>query len=102
MVGVSVTSEFEHAVQGPCRVDSCTGWRRGPLMQGCPRGRQGAAGAPAPRAAERVGRSRRTAAGSLRTTTVEAWRTEGVLVSAQQRLRHEVPWTMILASSAAY
>ena len=23
-------------------------------------------------------------------TTVEAWKTEGVLVSAQQRLRHEV------------
>ena len=34
-------------------------------------------------------------------TTVEAGKTEGVLVSAQQRLRHESPWTMILASSAA-
>jgi len=38
----------------------------------------------------------------LSRTTVEAWKTEGVLVSAHQRLLTRSPWTMILASSAAY
>jgi hypothetical protein len=76
VVAVSVTSEFEHAVQVLGDVALPHRMAEGDLdeqdVRGC---RQGAAGA------QLLGASR---------TTVEAWKTEGVLVSAQQRLRHEV------------
>ena len=35
-------------------------------------------------------------------TTVEAWKTEGVIVSAQQRLRHEVTMDDDLGELTAY
>ena len=86
MVGVSVASEFEHAVQVRDDVALLHRMAEGTSMPGCPRGRQ-----------ELLEHRRRellsvaVAAQLLGVSrTVEAWRTEGVLVSAQQRLRHEV------------
>jgi hypothetical protein len=87
---VSVASEFEHAVQVlDDALPSCTGWRRdldeqdvrGAARELLEHRRRELSSVSVALAAQLLGVSR---------TTVEAWKTEGVLVSAQQRPRHEV------------
>jgi hypothetical protein len=90
MVGVSVASECEHAVQVRDAFALLHRMAEGTLMSRMSEGPPGSCWSTGAESC-RTCRSRVAAQPlGLSRTTVEAWWTGGVLVSAHQRLRHEV------------